>query len=113
MVKTKAALDIAEKRVTIQTPPVNREPTEYVEGIRKKQKKKKQKPHTPYRGMLKTRPPSKKKKANTRLKSLRYEFQHLKCPVYSTGRDNHLCQAKQATKYINHHLKLPAPFFSL
>lgn len=89
MVKTKAALDIAEKRVTIQTPPVKREPTEYVEGMGKKKKS--------YRGMLKTRPPSKKKKANTRLKSLRYEFQHLKCPVYSTGRDNHLCQAKQAT----------------
>lgn len=35
MVKTKAALDIAEKRVTIQTPPVKREPTEYVEGMEK------------------------------------------------------------------------------
>lgn len=39
MVKTKAALDIAEKRVTIQTPPVKREPTEYVEGMGKKKKK--------------------------------------------------------------------------
>lgn len=36
MVKTKAALDTAEKRVTIQTLPVKREPTEYVEGMEKK-----------------------------------------------------------------------------